>query len=178
AVRERFDIKIVDTPDPSKRNITRTNITVTHVKRTIKYQNANGSYKVNDDLAKSLSFDNAEQLRTALNAFIRKNAKSAAITKLDHQVLVTILVLYFYRYVAIDHKKEWVPTYEKSYKWLWGQFKGKEKVEQEAFQIIKSFVRDAYEVKEGVYELDATFEAEMEPTISNIKFPNTSIRGI
>ncbi|CAG8591221.1 5967_t:CDS:10, partial [Diversispora eburnea] len=178
AVRERFDIKFVDTPYPSKRNVTRENISVAQVKRIIKFQNANGSYKVNDGLAKSLSFDNAEQLRTALNAFIRKNLKSASITQLDHQVLVTILVIYFYRYVAIDHKKEWVPTYEKSYKWLWGQFKGKEKVEQEGFQIIKSFVRDVYEVEEGVYELDATFEVEMEPIISNIKFPNISIYGI
>ncbi|RHZ51819.1 hypothetical protein Glove_469g43 [Diversispora epigaea] len=174
-VRERFDIRIVDIPDPSKSHVTRENITVAQVKRIMKYQNENGSYKVNDDLAKSLSFDNSKQLCTTLNSFIRKNAKSTAIPQLGNKVLATILVIYFYRYVATDHKKEWVPTYKKSYKWLWNRFKGKEKVEKEAFRIIKSFVRDEYEVKEGVYELDAAFEAEMKPIIANIKFPNTNI---
>ncbi len=82
---------------------------------------------------------------------------------------VTILVLYYYRLIGVDHQTEWVESYLKSYRWLWGQFKGKEKIEQEAFKIIESFVKERYTVKEDVFELDKQFIKNIHDKLDSIR---------
>ncbi|CAI2184396.1 5980_t:CDS:2, partial [Funneliformis geosporum] len=167
AVRERFDIK---TSDPQKTVITRESIKSADIHRIMKFQlKTNGAFQINDDLAKSLSFDNADQLRTALTVHINKHSKNTKITHLGTQVWVNILVLHFFRLVCVDHHSEWKDTYLRSYRWLWGQFKSRELIETEAFTVVRSYVKERYSVKEEAYELDTKFMAIISEEINSIK---------
>ncbi|CAG8486360.1 2534_t:CDS:10, partial [Funneliformis caledonium] len=167
AVRERFDIK---TSDPQKTVITREKIKSTHIHRIMKFQlKTNGAFQINDELAKSLSFDNADQLRTALTVHINKHAKNSKITHLVTQVWVNILVLHFLRLVCVEHQAEWKDTYLRSYRWLWGQFKSRESIEQEAFNIVSSYVKERYSVKEDAFELDSQFMKIISEEINSIR---------
>ncbi|KAF0474147.1 C2 domain-containing protein [Gigaspora margarita] len=78
------------------------------------------------------------------------------------------MVLYFYRYVAIDQKKEWYPTYERSYRWLWAQLMDNESDKQDCFKIVSSFIKEYHDVKDDVVEMDHTFENEIDK-ITSIK---------
>ena len=132
-------------------------------------QKINGAFQVNDDLAKSLSFDNAEQLRTALIIHINKHSKSTRITHFETQVWVNILVLHFFRLVCVDHQSEWKETYLRSYRWLWGQFKSKVQIEEETFEIIKSYVKERYKVNEDAIELDKNFISTISEEINSVR---------
>ncbi|CAG8611584.1 1530_t:CDS:2, partial [Cetraspora pellucida] len=176
AVRERFDIKIDH--DPKTKRITRETISITHIKRLLKcQQQSTGAYIVGDDLAKSLGYENMDKLRIAFNEYKNSHSKSQKISQVSLQTWMTMLMLYFYRYVAIDQKREWFPTYEKSYRWIWAQLKGNESLEQECFQIVKSFVKESHGVKDDVLELDRAFEDEISEMTTSIKYPQKS-RGI
>jgi hypothetical protein len=114
-----------------KHIITRENVKITDIRRVIKYQLKNsGAFQVINELAKSISFDNVEQLRTSLTLHINSQSKNTKITNYETQVWVTVLVLYFFRLVGVNHRAEWEESYLKAYKWLWGQFKGREQIEQ------------------------------------------------
>jgi hypothetical protein len=69
----------------------------------------------------------------------------------------------------VDHRAEWEESYLKAYKWLWGQFKGREQIEQEAFKIIKSYVKERYSVKEDALELDDKFIKSISVKIDSVK---------
>uniref|UniRef100_U9TKX4 C2 domain-containing protein n=1 Tax=Rhizophagus irregularis (strain DAOM 181602 / DAOM 197198 / MUCL 43194) TaxID=747089 RepID=U9TKX4_RHIID len=175
AVRERFEIKVVD----DKQIITRENVKTHDVTRIIRHQTSTGAFQASDELAKLMSFNSSGQLRTALTRHINSQSKSAKITNYETQVWVTILVLYYFRLVGVDHKTEWEESYLRAYKWLWVQFKGKEKIEQEAFKIIESFVKERYSVKEDVMQLDEQFIKHIADKIDFIKKGGVSVsRGI
>ena len=116
---------------------TRKTVKLNHIRRTFQYQNNNGAFKIDDDLAKLLGFKNAENLRTSINDAVAKRKLSARITQLETHVWVTIFVLYYYRYVAIDHREVWINSYWSAYRWLWAQFGNKEPVEIDAFRVVK-----------------------------------------
>jgi hypothetical protein len=175
AVRERFEIKVVD----DKQITTREHVKSSEITRTIRHQTSTGSFQASDDLAKLLSFNSSGQLRTALTRHINSQSKNTKITNYETQVWVTILVLYYFRLVGVDHKAEWEESYLRGYKWLWVQFKGKEKIEQEAFKIIESFVKERYTVKEDVMQLDQQFIAQIADKIDFIKKGGVSVsRGV
>jgi hypothetical protein len=175
AVRDRFDIKVLD----EKHIITRENVKPADVRRTIKYQlKNNGAFQVNSELAKSLSFANVEQLRTSLTVHINSQSKNTKITNFETQVWVTILVMYYFRLVCVDHRVEWEESYLKAYRWLWGQFKGREQIEQEAFKIVKSYVKERYTVKPDALELDDKFIKSISDKIDLIKKGNLLSREI
>ncbi|CAG8742713.1 34749_t:CDS:2, partial [Racocetra persica] len=159
AVRERFDIKIDN--DSKTKRLTRETISITHIRRLLKCQQSTGAYQINDDFAKSLGYENMEKLRIAFDEFKDKKSKSQKIFQVSLQTWMTMLMLYFYRYVAIDQRKEWHHTYEKSYRWVWAQLKGNESLEQECFEIVKSFVKEYHGVKDDVLESDRAFEGEL-----------------
>jgi hypothetical protein len=162
-----------------KQIITREHIKASDITRTIRHQTNTGSFQASDELAKLLSFNSSGQLRTALTRHINSQSKNAKITNYETQVWVTILVLYYFRLVGVDHKTEWEESYLRSYKWLWVQFKGKEKIEQETFKIIESFVKERYNVKEEVMRLDQQFIAHIADKIDFIKKGGVSVsRGI
>ncbi|CAG8695139.1 2335_t:CDS:2, partial [Acaulospora morrowiae] len=168
AVLERFDID--DAPRPR-------GIDEATVRKIIKCRHKNGSYQITDELAKLLDFGTAEKLRESITIYIQRSAKTEDIKQLDINVLNTILVIYFYRYVAFNHKKEWIQLYDKSYEWLCEQFKGKELIEQDVFDLIKTFVREHYKVKEEVLLRDRNFEREIAQKVANIKH-QVGTRGI
>jgi len=174
AVRERFDIKVVD----DKQIITREHIKAADITRIVRHQTSTGAFQASDDLAKLLSFNSSGQLRTALTRHINSQSKNTKITNYETQVWVTILVLYYYRLVGVDHQNEWVESYLKSYRWLWGQFKGKEKIEEEAFKIIESFVKERYSVKEDVLELDKQFIKNVHDKLDSIRKGATLSRSV
>ncbi|CAG8462401.1 6009_t:CDS:10 [Racocetra fulgida] len=157
--------------------LTRETISITHIKRLLKCQKSTGEYQVNDDLAKSLGYENLNKLRIAFNEYKDKKSKSSKISQVSFQIWMTMLMLYFYRYIAIDQRKEWFPTYEKSYRWIWNYLKGNESLEQECFNIVKSFVKESYDVMDDVLESDCTFECEIAEMIDSIKYPQ-KWRGI
>ncbi|CAG8606221.1 7209_t:CDS:2, partial [Racocetra fulgida] len=175
AVRERFDIKIDN--DPKTKRLTRETISITHIKRLLKCQQSTGAYQINDDFAKSLGYENMDKLRIAFNEYKDKKSKSQKISQVSLQTWMTMLMLYFYRYVAIDQRKEWYHTYEKSYRWVWAQLKGNESLEQECFEIVKSFIKECHDVKDEVLESDRAFEGELSEMINSIKHPQKE-RGI
>ncbi|KAF0474134.1 kinase-like protein [Gigaspora margarita] len=163
AVRERFDI----TETESKINrITRETISITHVRLILKCQQNTGAYPLTDDLARSFGYENTKKLQTTFNTYKNTHSKSQ---KINPQIWSTIMVLYFYRYVAIDQKKEWYPTFERSYRWLWAQLKGNESDKQECFKIVSSFIKDYHDVKDDIMEMDHDFENEIAeiPSINN-----------
>lgn len=162
-----------------KQIITRENVKTHDVTRIIRHQTSTGAFQASDELAKLMSFNSSGQLRTALTRHINSQSKSAKITNYETQVWVTILVLYYFRLVGVDHKTEWEESYLRAYKWLWVQFKGKEKIEQEAFKIIESFVKERYSVKEDVMQLDEQFIKHIADKIDFIKKGGVSVsRGI
>ncbi|CAG8539279.1 12049_t:CDS:2, partial [Cetraspora pellucida] len=169
AVRERFDIKIDH--DPKTKRITRETISILHIKRILKCQQNNGAYHVTDDLAKALGYENLDELCAAFTEYINSHFKSQKISQVSLQTWMTMLMLYFYRYVAIDQKSEWFSTYEKSYVWTWAQLKGNESLEQECVQIIKSFIREYHDVKDDVLEMDSNFEEEIAEMLASFKHP-------
>ena len=141
--------------------ITRKTITKNYVVRTFKHQLKTGAFQINDELAVSIGFSSEKQLRTELTAYIKKHGKSDT-SRLDTTTWVTILLLHYYRLVAIDHQTEWQAQYEISYRWLWSQFKCKESVEKEAFALIRSFVTEYYEVDEQTHKEDVQFVGKFE----------------
>ncbi|CAG8564968.1 9875_t:CDS:10, partial [Dentiscutata erythropus] len=171
AVRERFDI------DSKSRRITRDTISIAHVRRVLKCQQNTGAYYFTDNLAKSFGYENAEKLQTAFYEYRNSKTKSQKISQISSSVWATMMALYFYRYVAVDQKKEWFQTYERSYRWLWAQLKGNEALEQECFQIVKSFIKDFHGVCGDVVEMDRNFETEIADMIDSIKNPQKD-RGI
>ncbi|CAG8806310.1 9779_t:CDS:1, partial [Racocetra fulgida] len=130
-----------------------------------------GAYQVTDELAKSLGYENLDELRTAFNEYKNSHFESQKISQVGLQTWMTMLMLYFYRYVAIDQRSEWFPTYEKSYRWIWAQLKGNESLEQECFQIIKSFIREYHGVNDDVLEIDRVFEEEIAEMMASLKNP-------
>ncbi|CAG8738039.1 22646_t:CDS:10 [Gigaspora margarita] len=156
AVRERFDITETET------------ISITHVRHILKCQQNTGAYPLTDDLARSFGYENTKKLQTTFNTYKNTHSKSQ---KINPQIWSTIMVLYFYRYVAIDQKKEWYPTYERSYRWLWAQLKGNESDKQECFKIVSSFIKDYHDVKDDIMEMDHDFENEIAKIIPSINNP-------
>ncbi|CAG8614326.1 159_t:CDS:2, partial [Paraglomus brasilianum] len=124
----------------------------------VKHQFKTGAFQINDELVVSIGFSSEKQL---LTAYIKKHGKSDT-SRLDTTAWVTILLLHYYRLLAIDHQTEWQAQYEISYRWLWSQFKGKESVEKEAFALISSFVTEYYVVDEQTHKDDVQF-------VSNLK---------
>ncbi|GES77937.1 hypothetical protein GLOIN_2v1539725 [Rhizophagus clarus] len=107
------------------------------ITRTIGHQTSTGAFQASDELAKLFSFNSSEQLHTALTRHINSRPKISKIASYETQLWVTILVLYYFCFVGVDYRTEWKEFYLRSYEWLWLQFKRKEKIEQEAFKIIK-----------------------------------------
>ncbi|KAF0333165.1 membrane bound c2 domain-containing protein [Gigaspora margarita] len=102
-VEEKIESKI--------NRITRETISVTHVRRILKCQQNTGAYSLTDDIAKSFGYEDTKKLQTTFDTYKNIHSKSQ---KINSQIWLTIMVLYFYRYVAIDQKKEWYPTYERN----------------------------------------------------------------
>ncbi|KAF0474140.1 kinase-like protein [Gigaspora margarita] len=125
---------VVATGRKAKRimRITRETISITHVRRILKCQKNTGAYSLTDDIAKSFGYEDTKKLQTTFNTYKNTHSKSQ---KIISQIWSTIMVLYFYRYVAIDQKNEWYPTYERSYRWLWAQLMDNESDKQEYFKI-------------------------------------------
>ena len=123
----------------------------------VKHQFKTGAFQINDELV-SIGFSSEKQL---LTAYIKKHGKSDT-SRLDTTAWVTILLLHYYRLLAIDHQTEWQAQYEISYRWLWSQFKGKESVEKEAFALISSFVTEYYVVDEQTHKDDVQFVSKFE----------------
>ncbi|CAG8556894.1 8719_t:CDS:10 [Gigaspora margarita] len=157
AICERFDIGEPET------------ILITHVRRILKYQENTGAYPLTDNLAKFLRYENAEKFQITFNEYKKSHSRSQKISKINLNIWSTIMVLYFYRCIAIDHKKEWCPAYERSYKWLRTQLNCNESLEKGCFQIVKSFIKKDYDLKNDVLEMDCTFEEEIAMTIVSIK---------
>ena len=66
---------------------------------------------------------------------------------------------FFGRLVAIDYQSEWLSRYEISYRWLYAQFKARESVEKDAFELTKSLIAELYKIDEEVLRIDTQFEA-------------------
>ena len=140
------------------------------INHIIRYQISSGAFSVSNEFAKLLSFNGSNQLRTALTLYINSHSKNTKITNYETQVYwITIFVLYYFRLVGVDHRTEWEESYLKAYNWLWGQFKRKEKIEQEAFKIIESFVIERYSVKEDALELDKQFIKNISDKIDSVR---------
>ncbi|KAF0405445.1 kinase-like protein [Gigaspora margarita] len=166
AICERFDI---GEPDSKTKRISKETILITHVRRILKYQENTGAYPLTDNLAKFFGYENAEKFQITFNEYKKSHSRSQKISKINLNVWSTIMVLYFYRCIAIDHKKEWCPAYERSYKWLRTQLNCNESLEKGCFQIVKSFIQKDYDLKYDVLEMDCTFEEEIAMTIVSIK---------
>ncbi|CAG8437102.1 2128_t:CDS:10, partial [Scutellospora calospora] len=176
AVCNRFDIKLDG--GRKKQLITRETLSVIHVKRILKCQQQNnGAYQVTDELAKSFGYENIDKLCTAFNDYKNRHSKSQKISQISMQTWMSIIVLYFYRYVAIDQKKKWHKSYEKTYRWIWAQFKGNESLIQEASQIVQSFIKEWHGVKDDVLEMDRQFENSISEMVSYIKYPQKDRGG-
>jgi hypothetical protein len=147
----------------------RKTVKVTHVRRTLQYQSNSGVFRIEDDLAKLLGFKNAENLRTVINSEVTKRKTSARIVKLETNVWVTIFVLYYYRFVAADHREVWVTNYWLAYQWLWAQFTNNEAVEIDAFRIIKSIAISHYSVDQETEDIDAAWEKEVSSQKTNVR---------
>ena len=106
-----------------------------------------------------------------LTAYINSHSKNTKIkTKITNfEVWSTILVIYYFRLICVDHRYEWKDSYLKAYRWLWGQFKREEQIEDETFNIIKLFVKERYSVKEDVLELDNRFITSISDKVDFIK---------
>ncbi|CAG8810959.1 30816_t:CDS:2, partial [Gigaspora margarita] len=173
AIRERFDIREFDS---KTKRITRETITITHIRRILKCQHNFGPYPFTDDLAKSFGYESAKKLQTAFYEYRNSKTKSQKISQINPQVWSTMMVLYFYRYVAVDQKKTWLYTYERSYRWLWAQLKGNESLEKECIGITKSFIKEYYGVRDDVVEMDRVFEEEIAEMIESIKHPKKDLQ--
>ncbi|CAG8604146.1 8880_t:CDS:2, partial [Scutellospora calospora] len=171
-VCDRFEI------EDDKKLISRETIATVHVKRILQCLQSNGSYQYIDYLAKFFGYENTSKLRTAFIEYKNRHTKSQKLSQINAQTWRSIIVLYFYRYIAIDQKNEWYPSYEKTYRWIWAQFKGNESLEQEAFQIVQSFIKECYGINDDVLEMDLKFEGEINLMISSIKNKNPQVREI
>ncbi|CAG8524300.1 10827_t:CDS:2, partial [Paraglomus brasilianum] len=140
---------------------TRKTVKISHIRRTFQYQSSNGAFKIDDDLAKLVGFKNSENLRNSINDAVAKRKLSARITQLETHVWVTIFMLYYYRYVAIDHRQIWINSYWSAYRWLWAQFGNKEAVEIDAFRVVKEIAISHYSVDTETVNLDVTWEKEI-----------------
>ncbi|CAG8453199.1 5634_t:CDS:10 [Paraglomus occultum] len=139
----------------------RKTVKVSHIRRTFQYQNSNGAFRIDDDLAKIIGFKNAEHLRTSINEAVSKRKLSSRITQLETHVWVTVFVLHYYRYVAIDHREIWINSYWSAYRWLWAQFGNKEPVEIDAFRVVKDIAINHYSIDKETIDLDITWEKEV-----------------
>ncbi|CAJ0749509.1 10856_t:CDS:2 [Entrophospora sp. SA101] len=159
AIRDRFDIKVSEEIE----------ITVTRVQNIIKYQNSDGSFKIDDNVAKLLGFESIEKLTLILTQHIKSHSSnSSTISKLEINVWITILVIYYLRLICIEHKKTWISQHEKAYVWLWSIFLSEE-VESETFSTIKSFVKEVYDIQSETLVSDSKFETEFATKKTTIK---------
>lgn len=139
--------------------ITREHVTKTLVKRYFDYYKEDeGRFCLDDDFAKLLSFQSSKAFEISL----RGHFKSERTSKLETDVLVTAVTVYYFRLVAVDHKSEWASAHTKTRKWLTAKC-GSAEVEQEVMEYAKKYVVEKYHVDRKTIELDNKFEGMPSP---------------
>jgi len=133
-------------------------ITKAHIETIFNNQHETGAFFINNELASSLGFDSEERFRSIIIAFKNKLSKRR-LSRMNANTWATVFVLLFWRLLAIDYRTEWQPRYEISYRWLYTQFKARESVEKDAFELIKSLIAELYKIDEEALRMDTQFEA-------------------
>ena len=139
-------------------SIPKNSITKAHIETIYNNQHEAGAFFINNELALSLGFDSEERFRSTVMILKNKLSKRR-LSRMNANIWPTIFILLFWRLVAIDYQSEWLSRYEISYKWLYAQFKARESVEKDAFELTKSLITELYKIDEEVLRIDAQFEA-------------------
>jgi len=142
-------------------SIPKNSITKAHIETINSNQHKTGAFFINNELASSLGFDSEERFRSTVMTLKNKLSKHR-LARMNANTWPTIFILLFWRLVAIDYQSEWLSRYEISYRWLYAQFKARESVEKDAFELTKSLVAELYKIDEDVLRIDTQFEASFE----------------
>jgi hypothetical protein len=132
--------------------ITRQSITVRHVRRFVTYQEKDGHFTVNDNTCSFYGFESQQQCIETL----KKSFGSKDVAKLDSNIFITAITLYYWRFVAVDHQKEWYQQYDKAEAWLIAQLNDEKLVEQ-VHACARKLVIDRYKVDRESIHADESF---------------------
>ena len=141
--------------------IPKTSVTKAQIETIYNNQHETGAFIISNELASSLGFDSEERLRSTIIKLKHKFSEGR-LSRMNANTWTTIFILLFWRLVANDYQSEWQSRYEISYRWLYAQFKARESVEKNAFELTKSLVAELYEIDEEALRMDTQFEASFE----------------
>ena len=93
----------------------------------------------------------------AFSISLKKYFVSERVSKVDSQVWVTAVTLWYWRLVAVDYKHDWLDRYDKAHAWLKLHLKGDAQLEEEILESAKKFVVEKYKVEKEVFAIDESF---------------------
>jgi len=94
---------------------------------------------------------------------------SERISKLDINIKITAISLYYLRLVGSEHRTVWLSSYESSYIWLKQQIKNEE-FERELIARAKKFVIDNYKIDDETIESDSKIQNQVRKMFSKFYY--------
>jgi len=137
----------------TKTILTRKAITSRTVKRFFVHQSESGAFSLNEKTAGFYGFETSD----AFSVSLKKYFVSERVKKVDHQVWVTAVTLWYWRLVAVDYKHDWVERYDRAYAWLKLHLQNDAQLEREILESAKKFVIERYAVEKEVFAIDESF---------------------
>ncbi|CAG8823352.1 17391_t:CDS:2, partial [Cetraspora pellucida] len=134
--------------------ITRKHVDIRIVRRFISYQNESGCFELTPQLAEALGFSSVEEAKKHIETHF--SSYSPRTAQFDANVWSTAILIWFIRYVLVDHRSEWASVYQKANSWLCQQVKD-EKVRDELLEAARNFVVKRFEVENDAIEEDESF---------------------
>src|SRR6185312_6345522 len=115
-------------------------VTNKDIRRILSHQTEDGVYVLDARLAKFLGYESTEVARESLQAYFSSNP-----IDFGENICVTAVLLWYFRYVLVDHRDKWADAYKKSSMWLSARI-GKKEVKKELLEYARIFVYDRYPV--------------------------------
>jgi hypothetical protein len=131
--------------------VTRELVTVRVIRRIHGYQTKEGCIPHDDKTAEYFGFENTEQFTKHLQNYF----KSERVTKVQH-VWASACTIWYLRYVAVDHRQEWVGIHDKAFEYLKAQCNDSG-LENEVLECAKKFIIERYQVDKESIEADRSF---------------------
>ena len=135
------------------KKITRSIVTIHHVRRCVSFQKDSGCIELNDQLSEFFGFVSAEEAKKNFEIHFVAYSK---IPTLDVNVYFSAIMIWYIRYVLIDFRSEWDDKYKETSTWISKQIMD-DQIEKELLEAARIFVIKRFEVDEETLQEDDYF---------------------
>ena len=132
------------------------------------HQSESGAFSLNEKTANFYGFETSDEF----SASLKKHFVSERVKKVDNQVWITAVTLWYWRLVAVDHKHDWLDRYDLAYAWLKHHLQNDAQLEKEVLESAKKFVVERYKVEKDVFTIDESFvsaQKEKEEVLEKVR---------